>query len=87
MVKILSSIWFKWLKTTLLIRWEKIACFKESGKKKIFQRTLLLKFLRGSHEVFWNGINKEGKEVSSGIYLTRLTSGQFIKTYKMNYPR
>jgi hypothetical protein len=45
------------------------------------------RFIRGSHEVLWNGKNKHGKEVSNGIYMIRLTSGQFTKTIKLNYLR
>lgn len=45
------------------------------------------KFIRGSHEVHWNGKNKQGREVSNGIYILKLTSGQFTKTIKLNYLR
>jgi len=62
-----------------------ISIFDISGRK--IAVLLQEKFIRGYHEVLWNGKNKQGKEVSNGIYIIRLISGQFTKTIKMNYLR
>ena len=37
----------------------------------------------GSYQVLWNGRNKYGKEVSTGIYFYRIISGNFIATKKL----
>ena len=37
----------------------------------------------GYYSVYWNGKNEEGVEVTSGIYLSRMTAGKFTKTRKM----
>lgn len=37
----------------------------------------------GEHRVVWNGKDKYGKEVSSGVYLYHLKSGQFSQIKKM----
>jgi tartrate-resistant acid phosphatase type 5 len=38
----------------------------------------------GYHVVYWNGKNGRGEVVSSGIYLYRLTAGEFSQAKKMN---
>jgi hypothetical protein len=38
---------------------------------------------QGQHEVTWNGKNMSGQDVSSGIYLYKITSGNFSQTKKM----
>jgi hypothetical protein len=37
----------------------------------------------GSHQVIWDGRDSVGNDVSSGIYLYRIRSGEFNKTHKM----
>jgi flagellar hook assembly protein FlgD len=41
------------------------------------------RFAPGVHQVVWNGLNQNGKEVSSGIYLYELTAGSFREVKKM----
>ncbi len=38
----------------------------------------------GYHIVYWNGEDSGGKAVSSGVYLYRLTAGNYSETRKMN---
>ena len=38
----------------------------------------------GYHIVFWNGKDRRGENVASGVYLYRLTAGNFSETKKMN---
>lgn len=38
----------------------------------------------GSHESTWNGKNNRGEQVASGIYLARITTGNYIQTIKLN---
>jgi hypothetical protein len=37
----------------------------------------------GEHKVVWDGKSSTGENVSSGIYLYRLTAGDFVKSLKM----
>jgi len=37
----------------------------------------------GQHKVVWNGLDENGKEVSSGVYLYRLQTPEYNKTRKM----
>jgi hypothetical protein len=47
-------------------------------------RTLVNRLQSGAeHEVFWDGKNDAGKDVSSGVYFYRLTAGKFSESKKM----
>jgi hypothetical protein len=37
----------------------------------------------GKHKIIWNGTNNHGKQVASGVYYYRLSSGNYTKTNKM----
>jgi uncharacterized repeat protein (TIGR01451 family) len=37
----------------------------------------------GRHTIVWNGLDNNGKSVSSGMYLYRMQTGNFISTHKM----
>jgi flagellar hook assembly protein FlgD len=37
----------------------------------------------GQYEIVWDGKNNSGNELSSGIYLYRLTAGNYVKVMKM----
>ena len=37
----------------------------------------------GSYEVLWNSRNNAGHAVGSGVYLYRITAGEFVQTRKM----
>ena len=42
-----------------------------------------IQFNSGEHELIWNGTNKTGKEVSSGVYILRLVSQGYQSAIKM----
>ena len=47
-------------------------------------RTLVdTKMNAGDHEVLWNSRNDAGQAVGSGVYLYRITVGEFVQTRKM----
>jgi flagellar hook assembly protein FlgD len=47
-------------------------------------RTLVDQYkVAGYHQVLWDGRNEAGREVSSGVYLYRMVSGDFSTTKKM----
>ena len=37
----------------------------------------------GYHEIRWNGVNQSGRAVASGLYIYRLSAGDFVQTKKM----
>ena len=37
----------------------------------------------GYHEIRWNGVNQSGRPVASGLYVYRLSAGDFVQTKKM----
>jgi flagellar hook assembly protein FlgD len=37
----------------------------------------------GYHNVIWNGKNKFGRDVASGVYFYKIVAGKFIQTRKM----
>ncbi len=37
----------------------------------------------GTHRITWNGTDREGQPVSSGIYFYRFQAGEVVKTRKM----
>ncbi|MCF8242720.1 MAG: T9SS type A sorting domain-containing protein [Melioribacteraceae bacterium] len=42
-------------------------------------------FESGEHNIVWDGTDNAGNKLSSGVYLYRLTAGNFIKSHKMIY--
>lgn len=52
-----------------------------SGRSVITLRNGLLR--AGHHTVQWHGVNTNGQPVASGIYLYKLTAGDFLKVRKM----
>ncbi len=38
---------------------------------------------QGTHKIEWDGLNNEGRQMSSGTYIYRIVSGDFIQTKKM----
>jgi flagellar hook assembly protein FlgD len=41
----------------------------------------------GSYYVEWDGTNHQGLEVTSGVYLVRMTAGEFVATRRMTLMR
>ena len=37
----------------------------------------------GKHTVIWNGLDNYGTQVSSGVYMYRISAGDYVKTHKM----
>ena len=50
---------------------------------KIIKHLLNNVHLSGGRTVVWDGVNDMGENVSSGIYLYKIKSGDFVKTKKM----
>jgi hypothetical protein len=60
----------------------KIEIYNVKGQKV---NTLLnAKMEAGKHQIQWNGVNKFGQQVASGVYFTKLSSnGKTLKMHKM----
>ncbi len=59
----------------------KLEVFNIVGQKVV---TLLEEFREaGRHSITWSGTNSRGDPVASGVYLYRLTAGDFVQTRKM----
>ncbi len=43
--------------------------------------------LAGNHEVSWNGINRDGQLLTTGLYFCRIEAGEYRKTIKMVFLR
>jgi len=41
------------------------------------------RYQAGSHEILWQGVNRSGQRVASGVYYYRLTAGESVATKKM----
>jgi FlgD Ig-like domain len=37
----------------------------------------------GSYSVFWDGADRRGRQLASGVYFYRMTAGSFVRTRKM----
>ena len=72
-----TSITYQVPKTSLV----KIEVFKLLGQKL---RTLVNEERNpGSYQIMWNGLDDQGKSVSSGVYLYKMQSGDFSTIKKM----
>jgi hypothetical protein len=38
---------------------------------------------RGTRIVEWNGLDNNGAQVTSGMYIYRMTAGDFVQSHKM----
>ena len=43
--------------------------------------------LRGNNTALWNGVDRDGNQVVTGVYLCRLSAGSQSQTIKMVYLR
>jgi len=41
----------------------------------------------GYYDILWNGIDQQGRQISTGVYLTRIETDDFTKVIKMVYLR
>jgi len=63
----------------------KIDVFNALGEKV---KTLInSEYSAGYHSIKWNGTDRNGISVSSGVYFYRILAGDFVKTKKMIYMR
>ncbi|MBN2829553.1 MAG: T9SS type A sorting domain-containing protein, partial [Candidatus Cloacimonetes bacterium] len=59
----------------------KLSIFNQKGQ---LVTTLVSDYLQpGTHRYIWNGLDTNGKKVSSGVYLYKLQAGTYTKTRKM----
>jgi len=73
-----TAIYFSVEQTYLLVNLE---IYNLKGQKI---KTLVNEILpAGSHSVIWNGTDKNEKPVSSGVYLYKMKTGNYVSTKKM----
>ena len=63
----------------------KIEVFNALGEK--VKTIINSEYSAGYHSIQWNGTDRNGVSVSSGVYFYRLQVGDFVKTKKMIYMR
>jgi len=59
----------------------RIALFAIDGR--LIKELASGRYLAGSHELLWRGIDESGRRVASGTYFCQMDSGEFRKIVKM----
>jgi hypothetical protein len=52
-------------------------------KGQIVKKLIDRDCIAGNHSIVWNGTDEQGKNVASGIYLYRMTNGNYSSSQKM----